>query len=99
MSTDIVAALANTERQIVAALLENAAIQREMEVWLEPSIERGYAEIDRLRRKLADGKNTDLDQARAELAAVYRSQSWRLTTPLRWANAWIFGRRQPWDRL
>jgi glycosyltransferase involved in cell wall biosynthesis len=81
-------------------LLDNARIEHELATRLEPLVAERTAERDRLRVALDarggdEGLRRELAAARAEVAALRASRSWKITAPLRLAwEGWRAARRR-----
>ena len=98
MQSDVMNALEDNEREILAVCRQNECLAREIGVWLEPAIASCQRERDRLIAKvgLMDEQRSraailerQLTEARHELAAVYGSRSWKVTAPARHLTIWL----------
>jgi hypothetical protein len=101
VSGEIEAAIRLNEKNILleAELNEAHRVHLEKVGHFDLEVERVTQEVPTLQ-----GKITSLSQEiyslsyqnehlKAQLAGVYNSRSWRLTTPLRWVGEWVRGRR------
>ena len=98
MQSDVINALADNEREILAACRRNECLVREIGIWLEPAIASCRRERERLIAKMGRidehrSRTVVLERhlaaARHELAAVYDSRSWKLTAPARHLTVWL----------
>ena len=98
MQSGVMNALADNEREILAACRRNECLVREIGVWLEPAIascqrerERLIAKVGRIdeQRSRTAALERRLTEARRELAAVYGSRSWKVTAPARHLTVWL----------
>ena len=98
MQSDIMNALADNEREILAVCRQNECLAREIGVWLEPAIascqrerERLIAKVGRMdeHRSRTAVLERQLMEARHEMAAMQGSRSWKVTAPARHLTFWL----------
>jgi glycosyltransferase involved in cell wall biosynthesis len=94
----LIAVLLHQDEKIAELLRKNDEVERYIGANLEPLVTAQRAELSALQSKLeapvADPfqLNAELGAARAEIAGLRASASWRVTRPLRRAYGWWLGR-------
>jgi hypothetical protein len=104
-SSDLIETLLKDDAVIADLLTANDERERYVDGWLVPTVARRRVERDHLSRKLEAlnsaqqrqrevaarlvGVEADLQSARAEVDALRRSLSWRITAPVRAVYGWF----------